>query len=70
MFVFGLCATLFVDLFYPVKDTLHISNHKQEACHTLYNPENIRDELPHANTMIAEQTFALLSRYKVHMLLK
>ena len=46
-------------------DSLHIVNHKQELCHQIYNPELLKSELPDANTMIAEQTFTWLSRYKV-----
>ena len=46
-------------------DSLHIANHKQELCHQIYSPELLKSELPDANTMIAEQTFTWLSRYKV-----
>ena len=49
-------------------DTLHISNHKTPQCHVSYDPARVKEELPDANTMIAEQTFAWLSRYKVYML--
>ena len=49
-------------------DTLHISNHKTPQCHVSYDQARVNEELPDENTMIAEQTFAWLSRYKVYML--
>ena len=58
------------DLKYIWKDTkkviddLHIRNHKNPDCHVKYSTEDLRKELPKANTMACEQTFAWLSRYK------
>lgn len=43
-------------------DRLHLRNHKDAACKTLYNPDKV---LPDGyNTMAGEQTFAWMSRYK------
>ena len=44
-------------------DRLHLRNHKREECQVLYNPNNI-ENFDNANTMICEQTFSWLSRYK------
>ena len=45
-----------------VIDKLHIRNHKDEKCKTLYNPI---DKVPDGyNTMAAEQTFVWGSRFK------
>ena len=33
-------------------------------CKELYNPEKLKEEHPGYNTMVCEQTFAWLSRYK------
>lgn len=45
-----------------VIDRLHIRNHKQIKCKTVYNPEG---KIPNEfNTMAAEQTFSWASRLK------
>ena len=43
---------------------LHLVNHKRPSCKVLYNPEKVRDTVPEANFMVAEETFTWLSRYK------
>ena len=45
-------------------DPLHIRNHKQAKCKENYNPEKVKQEIPEANFMCAEQTFCWLGRYK------
>jgi len=47
-----------------VIDDLHMKNHKNPECHQKYSTEKLRQELPKANTMCCEQTFAWLSRFK------
>jgi len=47
-----------------VIDDLHIKNHRDPSCQKLYSTENLRQQLPEANTIAAEQTFAWLSRHK------
>ena len=41
-----------------VIDDLYIHNHKRQSCHDTFNPEKVRKEVPEANLMCAEQTFA------------
>ena len=48
-----------------VIDDLHIKNHKNPKCHEKYSTETLREQLPKANTIACEQTFAWLSRYKM-----
>ena len=45
-------------------DNLHMHNHKRETCHKDFNPAILKVSLPHANTMICEETFAWLGRFK------
>ena len=45
-------------------DDLHIKNHQDPSCQKLYNTDKLRQQLPEANTIAAEQTFAWLSRHK------
>lgn len=45
-------------------DKLHIKNHKDNTCKEKYNPSGLKEEMPGANTMAAEQTFVWLSRFK------
>jgi len=45
-----------------VIDDLHIKNHQDPSCQKLYSTENLWQQLPEANTIEAEQTFAWLSR--------
>ena len=47
-----------------VIDDLHIVNHTRQRCHELYNPKKVKEVVPEANLMCAEQTFAWQSRYK------
>ena len=47
-----------------VIDPLHIKNHTRPKCKELYNPEKVKKQVPEANLMCAEQTFAWLGRYK------
>ena len=47
-----------------VIDPLHIKNHKRPECKTLYSPDNVKQDWPEANLMIAEQTFCWLGRFK------
>jgi hypothetical protein len=50
-----------------VIDGLHIKNHVREDCKILYNPEKFRicfPEKTHAKTMVAEQAFSWLTKYK------
>jgi hypothetical protein len=51
-------------------DGLHIQNHIRDDCRTLYNPAKFHDRFPQktsANTMVAEQTFSWLTKYKKQM---
>lgn len=48
-------------------DGLHIHNHTREECKVLYAPERFHERFPEktsANTMVAEQTFSWLTKYK------
>lgn len=45
-------------------DRLHISNHKDKRCKENYDPSTLKEEIPNANTVTAEQTFVWLSRFK------
>lgn len=45
-------------------DSLHIKNHVDTKCKEKYSPEDIKKQHPTYNTMVCEQTFAWLSRYK------
>ena len=45
-------------------DSLHITNHKDERCLEKYSPSQVKEDHPHYNTMVCEQTFVWLSRYK------
>lgn len=47
-----------------VIDRLHLRNHKNPRCHTHYTAEPLKDEYPHLNTMVAEQTFVWSARFK------
>ena len=38
-----------------VIDDLHIANHKKESCHEKYNPSRVKDVVPEANLVCAEQ---------------
>ena len=45
-----------------VTDRLHLRNHVDQKCHTLYNPD---DNIPKTyKTMACEQTFVWASRFK------
>ena len=45
-------------------DTLHIRNHVDKRCQEKYSPQDLKDKNKDYNTMVCEQTFAWLSRYK------
>ncbi len=45
-------------------DTLHIKNHVDKRCQEKYSPDSLKTENPDYNTMVCEQTFSWLSRYK------
>ncbi|XP_065885988.1 uncharacterized protein [Dysidea avara] len=45
-------------------DSLHINNHCDPRCKTLYDPQPIKEKNPSFNTMACEQTFAWMSRFK------
>lgn len=45
-------------------DSLHIKNHKDPKCLEKYTPARVKEEHPHYNTMVCEQTFVWLSRFK------
>ena len=47
-----------------VIDPLHIKNHVNPKCKELYAPSKASTSFPKCNLMIAEETFAWLSRYK------
>ncbi len=50
-------------VFFQSIDGLHIRNHKGD-CAEKYSHERLRKQYPLANTMVAEQTFVWLNRYK------
>ena len=45
-------------------DSLHMRNHKDKECKQKYDPSHLKEDMPNANTMAAEQTFVWLSRFK------
>ena len=51
-----------------VIDDLHIVNHKRQKCHTMYNPKKVKEVVPDANLICAEQTFAWQSRSGVKII--
>ena len=57
-------ANLWTENLVKIIDNLHLHNHVRKSCHTDFNPKILKAELPNANTMICEQTFAWLGRYK------
>ena len=51
----------------PIIDDLHLKNHKRASCALKYNPSKFHEANPEAtsaNTMVAEQTFSWLAKYK------
>ena len=52
------------NIFLTLFDPLHIHNHKRQKCRDLYNPEKVKEAVPEANLMSAEQTFAWFGRFK------
>jgi hypothetical protein len=51
-------------------DGLHIRNHVRDDCRILYDPNKFKERFPEklfANTMVAEQTFSWLGKYKKQM---
>ena len=55
---------LFHNIFLTLFDPLHIHNHKRKKCRELYNPDKVKEAVPEANLMCAEQTFAWFGRFK------
>ena len=55
---------LWKDNLIKIIDSLHLHNHKRSSCHVNFNPNVLKKELPNANTMICEQTFTWLGRFK------
>ena len=52
-----------IEIIVLVIDSLHISNHKAAKCHDLLNPQKAHEAIgPGCNLMVAEQTFAWLSK--------
>lgn len=47
-----------------VIDPLHLSNHKNPECQIKYNPSKVKEQIPDANLMVAEQTFSWLGKYR------
>ena len=47
-------------------DKLHLKNHVRESCKLKYNPNKLKDILPEANTMCAEQTFCWLGLFNLN----
>ena len=45
-------------------DELHIKNHKDERCKTIYDPKKLKDKYPEVHFMSAEQTFVWLVRFR------
>ena len=45
-------------------DSLHLRNHVDPSCKEQYSSAHIKEKNPFYNTMVCEQTFAWLSRYK------
>ena len=52
------------DTFGKIIDTLHIHNHVDKECQVKYSPQELKENNEDFNTMVCEQTFAWLSRYK------
>ena len=51
----------------PIIDGLHLKNHKRASCAVKYNPSKFHEAHPEAtsaNTIVAEQTFSWLAKYK------
>ena len=55
---------LWRDNLIKIIDSLHLHNHSRKNCHIDFNPSVVKKELPNANTMICEQTFTWLGRFK------
>ena len=45
-------------------DSVHLHNHKRDSCKRDFNPSILKKVMPNGNTMVCEETFAWLSRYK------
>ena len=57
-------SNMWSDNIVKIIDSVHLHNHKHESCKILYNPAILKKNMPDANTMICEETFAWLLRYK------
>ena len=57
-------ANLWQDNLIKIIDSIHLHNHKRESCHKNFNPKILKEKLPDGNTMICEQTFCWLGRFK------
>ena len=55
---------LWKDNLIKIIDSLHLHNHSRKNCHIDFNPSILKKEMPNANTMICEQTFTWLGRFK------
>ena len=55
---------LWNDNLIKIIDSVHLHNHKRESCKRDFNPSIMKNSLPNGNTMICEETFAWLSRFK------
>ena len=45
-------------------DPLHLRNHRRSECKELYSPDKVKEDIPDANLMIAEQTFCWMGTFK------
>ena len=57
-------ANLWQDNLIKIIDSIHLHNHKRESCHKNFNPKILKEKLPDGNTMICEETFCWLGRFK------
>ena len=57
-------ANLWTENLIKIIDSIHLHNHKRESCHKDFNPKILKEKLPDGNTVICEQTFCWLGRFK------
>ena len=57
-------ANLWQDNLIKIIDSIHLHNHKRESCHKNFILKILKEKLPDGNTMICEQTFCWLGRFK------
>ena len=53
-----------VDLEIDIINNLFQQNHRRDSCKERFNPERMREQIKHGNTIAAEETFAWQSRLK------